>query len=47
VARTPLLVRLRSGVLLGCLSVVLGVAAAAAVGIALVLLVALLRQSVG
>jgi hypothetical protein len=40
-------VRLRSGVALGCLSVVLGVLAAAGVGLVLVLLFFLLRESVG
>lgn len=45
--RIPALVRLRSGVALGCLSVVLGALAAAGVGLVLVLLFFLLRESVG
>jgi hypothetical protein len=43
----PWWVRLRSAVLLGCLSTALGVAAAVGVGLALVLLFGLLRASVG
>jgi hypothetical protein len=45
--RTPGWVRARSAATLGCLSIALGVVAAAGVGIALVVLVALLRASVG
>jgi hypothetical protein len=46
-AHTPWWVRLRSAVALGCLSVVMGVAFAVAIGVSLVVLFALLRSSVG
>ena len=47
VEHTPGWVRLRSAAALGCLSIVLGVAAAAGIGIALFVLFTLLRASVG
>ena len=46
-AASSALVRLRSVVTLGCLSVLLGVAAAAGIGIGLFVLLTLLRASVG
>jgi hypothetical protein len=44
---TPWWVRLRSALVLGCLSVAMGVAFAVAIGVSLVVLFALLRSSVG
>lgn len=45
--RTPWWVRLRSAAILGCLSVTLGLLAAVVIGVGLVVLIALLRSSLG